>query len=234
MLQNTIETLAYVLFLLPGETSTERAVYVGVLRLGNFAFAMETQHHGRSQHCKDFKGKEWDAFILLPRTKKGFSALFTKRALQTKEATQWWKAVKVAWSTSHCSKADARETNNNRSVKLQKLYMDKKKSSYRTNDTDCSKKQFGWLYSFAITYKHSNCSVNLQRNHTMAFGRVVKTNKSFYLFLGWSSSFEGSPLRMLASFFLEAVYLTDPFRELKNWLILGLMECCRVWKLIRE
>ena len=42
------------------------------------------------------------------------------------------------------------------------------------------KKQCGWLYSFAITYKHSNCSVNLQGNHGMAFGRVVKTNKSFY------------------------------------------------------
>ena len=86
MLQNTIETLNYVLFLLPGETSTERTVYVGVLRLGNFAFAMETQH-GRSQHCKDFKGKEWDAFILFTENKKGFSALFTKRAPQTKEAT---------------------------------------------------------------------------------------------------------------------------------------------------
>ena len=63
---------------------------------------------------------------------------------------------------------------------------------------------------------HSNCSGNLQGNRGIAFGRVFKTNQSFYLFLGWSSSFEGSPLRMLASFFLEAVYLTDPFRELKK------------------
>ena len=64
------------------------------------------------------------------------------------------------------------------------------------------KKQFGWLYLFAPTYMHSNCSGNLQGNRGMAFGRVFKTNQSFYLFLGWSSSFQGSPLRMLACFFL--------------------------------
>ena len=44
---------------------------------------METQTHERSQHCKDFKGKEWDAFILFTENKKGFSALFTKRALKS-------------------------------------------------------------------------------------------------------------------------------------------------------
>ena len=35
------------------------------------------------------------------------------------------KAVSEAWS--HCSKADARGRKKNRSIKLQKLYMDKKK-----------------------------------------------------------------------------------------------------------
>ena len=57
MLQNTIETLNYVLFLLPGETSTERTVYVGVLRLGNFAFATETQHTDAVSIAKTSKEK---------------------------------------------------------------------------------------------------------------------------------------------------------------------------------
>ena len=64
-------------------------------------------------------------------------------------------------------------------------------------------KQDGWLYSFTITYKHSNCLKfgNLQGNRGMDFGRVVKTNKSFYLFVGWSSSFKGSPLSLLVYYF---------------------------------
>ena len=82
------------------------------------------------------------------------------------------------------------------------------------------KKQCGWLYSFAITYKHSNCSVNLQGNHGMAFGRVVKTNKSFYLFLGWSSSFEGSPLSLLACFFTCSFSLGCIF----DWSIQGIQK----------
>ena len=80
---------------------------------------------------------------------------------------------------------------------------------------------------------HSNCSENLQGNRGMAFGRVFKTNQSFYLFLGWSSNFEGSPLSLLACFFLEAVYLTDSFRKLKNWLIpgfAGMLPCVEVDK----
>jgi len=44
------------------------------------------------------------------------------------------------------------------------------------------KKQFGWLYSFAITYMHSNCSGNLQGNRGMDLGRVFKTNLKLYLF----------------------------------------------------
>ena len=75
------------------------------------------------------------------------------------------------------------------------------KKKQQLNERMTPLKHCGWLYSFAITYKHSNCSVNLQGNHGMAFGRVVKTDKSFYLFLGWSSSFEGSPLSLLACFF---------------------------------
>ena len=54
----------------------------------------------------------------------------------------------------------------------------------------------------------------------MAFGKVSRHFFS-YLFLTWSSSFEGLPLSLLACFF-QAVYLTDLFRELKNWLIPGL------------
>ena len=57
MLQNTIETLNYVLVLLPGETSTERTVYVGVLRLGNFTFAMETQNTDAVSIAKTSKVK---------------------------------------------------------------------------------------------------------------------------------------------------------------------------------
>ena len=105
--------------------------------------------HGRSQHCKDFKGKEWNAFILLPRIKKAFLR-YLQRGHRRQKKLQWRKAVKVAWSTSHCSKADARETKNNRSVKLQKLYMDKKKRVAIERTTQLvPKKQFGW-YTFAI------------------------------------------------------------------------------------
>ena len=72
MLQNTIETLNYVLFLLPGETSTERTVYVGVLRLGNFAFAMETHHTNAVSIAKTSKVKNGTHLFFLPRIKKAF------------------------------------------------------------------------------------------------------------------------------------------------------------------
>ena len=62
-------------------------------------------------------------------------------------------------------------------------------------------------------FPRSNCSGNLQGNRGMVFGRVFKTNRSFYIFLGWSSSFEGSPLSLLACFFLSAVYVIDQFKE---------------------
>ena len=99
------------------------------------------------------------------------------------------KAVSEAWS--HCSKADARGRKKNRTIKLQKLYMDKKKKKAAIERTTqlVAKKQLGWLYSFAKTCMHSNCSGNLQGNCGMAFGRVC------------SSSFEGSPLSLLACFF---------------------------------
>ena len=59
------------------------------------------------------------------------------------------KAVKVvSEACPHSSKADARERKNNRSVKLQKLYMDKKIYIYiaieRTTQL-VPKKQFGCL-----------------------------------------------------------------------------------------
>ena len=126
MLKNTIEILNYVLFLLPGETSTERTVYVGVLRLGNFAFAMETQHMDAVSIAKTSKVKNGTHLFFLPRIKKAFLR-YLQRGHRRQKKLQWRKAVKVAWSTSHCSKADARETKNNRSVKLQKLCMDQKK-----------------------------------------------------------------------------------------------------------
>ena len=127
---------------------------------------------------------------------------YLQRGHRRQKKLQWWKAAKVARSPSHCSKAGARERKKNRYVKFQKLNMDKRKSAIERSTQLVPKKQFDWLYSFAITCMHSNCSGNLQGNRGMAFGRAFKTNKSFYLFLGWSSSFEGSPLRMLACFFL--------------------------------
>ena len=38
-------------------------------------FVTERQHTYCSHHCKDFEGKEWNVFLLLLRTKKGFSVL---------------------------------------------------------------------------------------------------------------------------------------------------------------
>ena len=68
----------------------------------------------------------------------------------------------------------------------------------------------------------------------MAFGRVFQDkSKLLFLFLGCSSSFEGSPLSLLACFFLQAVQLTDPFRELKNCLtpeLEGILPCVEVDK----
>ena len=67
------------------------------------------------------------------------------------------KAVKVvSEACPHSSKADARERKKNRSIKLQKLYMDKTKKKQKTKKTAIErttqlvpKKQFGW-YTFAI------------------------------------------------------------------------------------
>ena len=125
---------------------------------------METQHTDCSHHYKDFKGKEWNIFLLLPRIKKAFLCYLQKRQCMQKKL-QWRKAVKVvseAWS--HCSKADARARKKNISVKLQKLCMDKKKKQQLNERTTplVPKKQCGWLYSFTINYKHSNCCGNLQ------------------------------------------------------------------------
>ena len=93
--------------------------------------------------------------------------------------------------------------------------------------------KFGWLCSFFIyMYKHSKCSGNVQGNRGMAFGRIFRTNQGSYLFLGWSSSFEGSrdgaPLSLLACFFVKAIYLTD-----RNWLppgLAGMLSCVEVDK----
>ena len=144
MLQNTIETLNYVLFLL-GETSTERAVYVGVLRLGNFAFAMETQNTDAVSIAKTSKVKNGTHLFFLPRIKKAFLR-YLQRGHRRQKKLQWRKAVKVVWSTSHCSKANARETENTRSVKLQSYIWTKKKSSYWTNGTACSQEAIWWVY----------------------------------------------------------------------------------------
>ena len=134
-------------FLLPGETSTERTVYVGVLPLGIFVFAMETQHTDAVSIANTSKVKNGTHFFFLPRIKKSFLR-YLQRGHRRQKKLQWQKAVKVAWST------DARETKNNRSVKLQKLYMHKKnkqkKSSYWTNDTDYSHEAI-WLVYFRHT-----------------------------------------------------------------------------------
>jgi len=87
--------------------------------------------------------------------------------------------------------------------------MDKKKKKAAIERTTqlVPKKQFGWLNSFAITYMHSNCTGNVQGKRGTSFGRVFKINQSFYLFLGWSSSFEGSPLILLACFLFWRLYI---------------------------
>ena len=85
MLQNTIETLNYVLFLLPGETSTESTLYVGVLRLGNFAFAMETQHTDAVSIAKTSKVKNGTHLFILPRIKKTLGCVDEKFACCTSQ-----------------------------------------------------------------------------------------------------------------------------------------------------
>ena len=84
------------------------------------------------------------------------------------------KAVKVvSEACPHSSKADARGKKN-RSVKLQKLYMDKKKKQ-QLNERHS-------LFPRSNLVVYSNFSGNLQGNHGMAFGRVFKTNQSFIYF----------------------------------------------------
>ena len=134
MLQNTIEILNYALFsclvkpALKGLCIWEFCDLTATSH-AKMHFATETQHTDCSHHCKDFEGKEWNVLVLLPRIKRAFLRYLQKRLWMQKKL-QRRKAVKVvseAWS--HCSKADARERKKNRSVKLQKLCMDKKKSS---------------------------------------------------------------------------------------------------------
>ena len=62
------------------------------------------------------------------------------------------------------------------------VHGEKKKVAIERTTQLAPKKQFGWLYSFAITYTHSNSSGNLQGNHGIAFVRVFKTNTSFIYF----------------------------------------------------
>ena len=73
--------------------------------------------------AKDF---EMEHIAFLPRIKKALLRYLQKRQRMQKKAVRrkGVKAVSEAWS--HCSKADARGRKKNRSIKLQKLYMDKK------------------------------------------------------------------------------------------------------------
>ena len=88
------------------------------------------------------------------------------------------KAVKVvSEACPHSSKADVRERNKNRSVKLQKLYMDNnKKKEQQLNERHS-------LFPRSNLVVYSNFSGNLQGNYGMAFGRGFKINQSFICFL---------------------------------------------------
>ena len=119
-------------------------------------------------------------YCFLYQEKKIFSKLFTTKAPHAKEAT----AVEacfgcfsgmVALFNSLCKRKKE-----NTSVKLQKLYMDKQKKAAIEQITQLvPKKKLSWLYTFAITYMHSNSCGNLQRNHGMAFDRVSRQIKAF-------------------------------------------------------
>ena len=151
MLQNTIETLNYVLFLLPGETSTARTVYVGVLRLGNFAFAMETQHTDAVSIAKTSKVKNGTHLFFLPRIKKVFCAI-CKEGTTDKRSYSGGRLLK-SLGRHRIVQKPMQEKQRTIDLSSCKSYIWKKKgkkSSYLTNDTACSQEAI-WLVYFRHT-----------------------------------------------------------------------------------
>ena len=153
MLQNTIETLNYVLFLLPGETSTKRTVCVGVLWLGQLRLCDGNTTHRLQSALQRLLGKERNAFILLPRIKKAFCTIYEEGTADIRS----YSGGRLFKSLGRHRIVQKPMQEKQRTIDLSscKSYIckkkKKKKSSYWTNDTACSQEQFGWLYSFAIT-----------------------------------------------------------------------------------
>ena len=128
-------------------------------------FATETQHTDCSHHCKDFEGKEWNLFLLLRRIKKAFLRYLQKRQRMQKKLQRRKAAKVVSEAWLHCSKADARERKKKDPSSCKSYAWTKQQKKQQLNERTTPlvpKQQCGWLYSFAITYKHSNCSGNLQ------------------------------------------------------------------------
>ena len=152
--------------------------------------------------------------LLLPRIKK--SSCMQKKL-------QWWKAVKiVSEACPHSSKANARERKKNRSVKSQKLYMDKKK--WR------KKQQLNERHSLLMFPRSnlvvcacSNCSGNLKGNHgpLVGFLRQIKVLFISRLVIKfWRFTFElaGS---------CKFDWFIQRTQKSQCW-----QKCCSVWKLI--
>ena len=162
----------------------------------NIHFATETQHTDCRYHCKDFKGKEWNLLLLLPRIKRLLCAIY-KKGNACKRKLCGGRVLKPFLRHGRIVQKLMQEEErkiDQSSCKSFTWTKKKKKAAIERTTQLVAKKQLGWLYSFAKTCMHSNCSGNLQGNCGMAFGRVC------------SSSFEGSPLSFWRVFALGRIF----------------------------
>ena len=144
MLQNTIETLNYVLFLLPGETFTERTVYVG---------SSATWQQIRMLKCTLRRKHNTQTAVIIGKTSKennGTYCFFTenKKGNASKRSYSGGRLLKSFRRHVRILQKPMQEKERKIDPSSCKSYIyeqkKKKKSSNWTNDTACSQEAI-WL-----------------------------------------------------------------------------------------
>ena len=110
-------------------------------------------------------GKEWNTLLLLPRIKRLFCAIY-KKGNACKRSYSGGRLLKSFLRHGRIVQKPMQEKERKKIRQVAKaMHGQKTKKKQQLNERATPlvpKKQCDWLYSFAITYKHSNCSGNLQ------------------------------------------------------------------------